>query len=254
MALKILSYNILSGGQDRLPLIASIIRKQQPDVVSILEANSYSNVEALAHQLKMHLTFGEANERSQTHIAWLSRFPVLQSENYRLPIFAKTLLKIEILWEGTPLALFAAHLKAGQYQENDQHRAEEVRTILDILRPLGEKLHLLAGDLNTIHPTDQLDVSRFLASRGRKGENEPAPQFPRLALPLLLDAGYVDCYRALHATTPGYTYKLPTPGLRIDYILASPTLAHHLQACDIVIGEEAERASDHLPIWATFRH
>jgi exodeoxyribonuclease III len=254
MTLHVLSYNILSGGQDRLPLIANIIHKQQPDVVSILEANSYANVEALAHQLNMHLTFGEANERSQTHIAWLSRFPVLQSENYRLPIFAKTLLRIEILWEGTPLVLFATHLKAGQSQENDQRRAEEIRAILDILRPLGEKQHLLVGDLNTIHPTDQPDVSRFIASRGKKGEHAPDPQFPGLAIPLLLEAGYIDCYRTLHTTTPGYTYKLPTPGLRIDYIFASPSLAQHLQACDIVTGEEAERASDHLPIWAKFRH
>jgi exodeoxyribonuclease-3 len=253
MTLRLLSYNILSGGEDRLPLIVKIIRKQQPDVVSILEANSRSNAEALAHQLNMNLTFGEANEKTQTHIAWLSRFPIIHSENYRLPIFAKTLLNIEILWEGTPLVLFAAHLKAGQYLENDQHRAKEMRVILDILYSYGNQLHILVGDLNTVHPTDQPNVSNFIASRGRKGENAPEPQFPRLVIPLLLEAGYIDCYRTLHPMTSGYAYKLPTPGLRLDYIFASPTLAEHLQECDIVTGGEAEIASDHLPIWATFK-
>lgn len=253
MTLRILSYNILMGGEDRLPLIASVIQKQQPDVVALLEANSRSNAEALAHQMNMNLTLGEANERTQTHIAWLSRYPVIHAENYRLPIFAKTLLEIEILWEGSPLALFATHLKAGQDMENDQHRAEEMRVILEILQSLGEQPHLLVGDLNTVHPTDQPDVPAFLASRRGKGENKPEPQFPRLVIPLLLEAGYVDCYRTLHPITSGYTYKLPTPGLRLDYIFASPPLARRLYQCDVVISGEAEVASDHLPIWAEFK-
>ncbi len=43
LALRILSYNILAGGQDRLPLIGSVIQKQQPDVVALLEARSRSH-------------------------------------------------------------------------------------------------------------------------------------------------------------------------------------------------------------------
>ena len=55
MALRLLSYNILAGGEDRLSLIAGVIQ-QHPDVVALLEARSRSNAEALAHQLGMHLT------------------------------------------------------------------------------------------------------------------------------------------------------------------------------------------------------
>lgn len=56
MALRILSYNILAGGEDRLPFIANIIQQQQPDVAALLEARSRSNVETLAHQLSMSFT------------------------------------------------------------------------------------------------------------------------------------------------------------------------------------------------------
>lgn len=56
MALRLLSYNILAGGEDRLSLIAGVIQQQHPDVVALLEARSRSNAEALAHQLGMHLT------------------------------------------------------------------------------------------------------------------------------------------------------------------------------------------------------
>jgi exonuclease III len=38
----------------------------------------------------------------------------------------------------------------------------------------------------------------------------------------------------------------------LDYIFASPQMAACLWACDIVMGEEAEQASDHFPIWAEF--
>jgi len=102
MALRVLSYNILMGGEDRLLHIVSVIQKQQPDMVALLEANSRSNAEMLAKQLGMNLTFGEAN--SEFHVAWLSRLTNINTENYRLSILAKTLLEIEILWEGVPLS------------------------------------------------------------------------------------------------------------------------------------------------------
>ena len=165
MALRLLSYNILAGGEDRLPLIASLIQKQQADVVALVEANSRANAEALAQQLGMSLLYGEGNGKA--HVAWLSHLPVIHVQNHPLPVLAKTLLEIEILWEG-----------------------------------------------------------------------------------ILLQAGYVDCYRALHPTTPGYTSHTDHPAVRVDYIFASPPVAKQLYACDLVTGPEAERASDHFTLWA----
>lgn len=251
MTLSILSYNILYGGEDRLPLIASVIQKQQPDVVALLEANSYANAEALARQLGMNLTFGEAN--SEFHVAWLSYLPVICTENYRLPILTKTLLKIEIFWEAAPLALFATHLRAGRDQESDQYRVAEMQAILDILRQLDNQPHVLVGDLNSLHPTDHPNLSAYLITEPEeRGENLQEDQLPRQVIPLLVEAGYVDCYRALHPTMPGYTYKLPDPAFRLDYIFASLPLARRLHTCNVVTGADAEMASDHFPIWAEF--
>ncbi|MHB8597577.1 MAG: endonuclease/exonuclease/phosphatase family protein [Ktedonobacteraceae bacterium] len=47
--------------------------------------------------------------------------------------------------------------------------------------------------------------------------------------------------------------SIQTPTLRIDYIFASPNLIKHLYACDVVMGGDAEKASDHFPIGAEFR-
>lgn len=143
MAFTILSYNIQEGGENRLPLIAGVIRDLNPDAVALLEANSRTNAEALASGLGMHLAYGEAN--SAFAVAWLSRLPIRRAENHRLPVLAKTLLDVDVVWEDRPLRLFAAHL--GSRHDLPQPE-EEVPVILDLLRLVAGQPHLLVGDFN----------------------------------------------------------------------------------------------------------
>lgn len=251
MALRVLSYNIRMGGEDRLPAIANVIRRAAPDAVALLEANSRDNAEALAGELDMAMAFGEAN--SVFHIAWLSRLPIQRAENHRHAALQKTLLEIEVRWEDAPLRLFATHLSAGRAVDDaelEARRAVEARTILDVLRPLAGQPHLLVGDFNALHPSDDIRTDKLShpgAERARR-----VAGVPRQTIPQFLAAGYVDCYRALHSDTPGYTYRAHTPFVRLDYALASPELASRLRACDVVSDEETARASDHLPILVEF--
>jgi endonuclease/exonuclease/phosphatase family metal-dependent hydrolase len=242
MALKVLSYNIWCGGEERLASIAQVIRTQQPDAIALEEANSRTNAESLAHDLGMHLAYGEAN--SEFAVAWLSRLPIQHTRNHRSSRFAKTLLEIGISWEGTLLRLFATHLIHGRGEEDAYRRAQEVEAMLDLLQPLAEEPHLLVGDFNAIHPSDLI---------GELPTGETQGYIARRPIQLLLDAGYADCYRKLNPETPGYTYPSLHPWLRLDSIFASPALAARLSACDNVTGAEAECASDHLPVWAEFR-
>jgi exodeoxyribonuclease-3 len=229
--LRVLSYNILDGGQERLPRIANVIRRSQPDAVALLEATSRPNAKWLARELDMHLTFGEAN--SEFSIAWLSRVPPVHVENRRLPILAKTLLEIELTWERAPVRLFATHLRAGREREHDLYRAEEMRAVLDVLRASNEVPHLLVGDLNTVSPADPVGTPPATAEVEDRGPGTSL--LTRAVIPLLLEAGYVDCYRVRHSAEPGYTYKPPEPWLRLDYIFTSPHLTGRLQACDVVV-------------------
>jgi exodeoxyribonuclease III len=251
MTMRILSYNILAGGEERLPHLARVIENQRPDAVALLEARSRAHIEELAQQLQMELIFGEANN-GLDHVAWLSRLPVIRAENHRLPIFAKTLLELDLSWEGTPLALFATHLKAGRDRQKEQHRVAEIQAALTILQARGNQPHLLVGDLNALHPTDQPNTAMYLATEPWEQGDDLHDAYMRQAISLLLAAGYVDCYRELHPTAPGYTYKLPTPALRLDYIFAVPSLIKRLSTCDIVTDADAEGASDHFPIWVEF--
>ena len=244
MTLKVLSYNIREGGTGRLATIAAIIGQQHPDVVALLEANRHANALSLAQALEMNCTFGQAN--SAFHVAWLSRLPIQQQTNHCLPVLAKTMLEVRVLWGEVSLPLFATHLGS----HHDRHQpAEEVPALLEVLRPLATTPHLLVGDFNALHPDDA--VGRPPGGLTRQGE--AARGAPRQAIRSLLEAGYVDCYRHLHPQTPGYTYPAAASWLRLDYVFASAPLAARLLACDVIRGGAAEQASDHCPIWAEFR-
>jgi len=241
-----MSYNILKGGEDRLPLILEVVRAQAPDVVALQEADGCGTVESLAGELGMTVVYGESSARYC--VSWLSRLPIVRSENYRHPSVRKSLLEIEVDWQGAPLRLFAVHLRPRITGE--ELRVHEVDAILEILCGVAGQ-HLLVGDFNTFHPDDRYvplpSHAPEVAERVRR-----AYDAPRLAIERLLDAGYVDCHRALHGDQPGYTFATRLPMARIDYIFALPDMVERLSSCDVVQSAEAISASDHFPIWAEF--
>jgi exodeoxyribonuclease-3 len=245
VTLRLLSYNIWYGGKDRLPAILDVIQAQQPDLVALQEANSRPNAERLAGALGMQLVYGEAN--SPFAVAWLSRLPILSSQNHRLPLLAKTLLQIDVAWEGAPLHLFGTHLVAGRTEQDGARRAREARAIVEAIGRLEHAStgpRLLVGDFNALHPDDGVSdppagaMIEFLARR---------------PIEHVLEAGYVDSYRHLHAdlvASPGYTYAASHPWVRIDFIFASADLAGRLRSCEVVTSPGAAYASDHLPVLA----
>ncbi len=242
MTFKVLSYNIRLGGEDRLHLITEVLLAQQPDAVALVEANSQVNVEALADALGVHFVYGQAN--SEFAIAWLSHLPIEYRKNHRLKVLAKTLLEVNIVWKGAGLSLFATHLVDGRTATAAQQRAVEVQAILQVLHPLTDRSHLLVGDFNAIHPDDPI---------GTPPSGEKKGHVARRPIQLILETGYMDCYRERHADVPGYTYTSHHPWLRLDYVFASPEMAARLCTCGVVAGREARQASDHLPIWAEFK-
>jgi exodeoxyribonuclease-3 len=242
--MKVLSYNIAEGGAGRLREIAAVIARQRPDAVALIEANSHANAAELAERLGMALAFGEAN--CDYHLAWLSRTPIRSVTNHRHPGLAKTLLEIDVGGDDGPLHLFAAHLAS---RHEPMEPAEEIPIILDLLNAVGARPHLLVGDFNALRAGDPIGTPPpSVVPRGEAVTGAPRPAFGQL-----LAAGYVDCYRHCHPRAAGYTYPAAAPWLRLDYLFANPTLAARLERCDRVVSATAVRASDHLPVWATFR-
>jgi endonuclease/exonuclease/phosphatase family metal-dependent hydrolase len=241
---RVLTYNIWNGGEERLDDIAAVVAGVDPDAVALVEATSRANAGELARRLGMELVFGEAN--LGYHVAWLSRLPVRSARNHRPALLAKTLLELELESDGGPVRLFATHLAS---RHDPRPPAEEMPAVLGALRTAADAPHLLVGDFNALAVGDPVGEP----PPGVEKRGEAVEGVPRLALGPLLEAGYVDCYRSLHPDEPGYTYLAWAPWLRLDYAFASPALARRLVDCDVVRGDLAERASDHLPVRAEFR-
>jgi exonuclease III len=75
----------------------------------------------------------------------------------------------------------------------------------------------------------------------------------RFAIPRLLKAGYIDCFRHLHPQTDGFTWYPGNPTTRYDYIFADTFLASKLQTCRVIDDVDAVKvASDHMPLLASF--
>ncbi|HEY7579771.1 MAG TPA: exodeoxyribonuclease III [Acetobacteraceae bacterium] len=114
---------------------------------------------------------------------------------------------------------------------------------------------LLAGDFNVV-PTDRDIYPSKSWSRNALLQPESRACFQRL-----LEQGWVDAVGARHPDEPMYTfwdYKRDRwqrdAGLRIDFLLLNRAAASRL--IDAGIDREvrgAEGASDHAPVWATFR-
>ena len=236
-----LAYNIWNGGEDRLGKIHAVISDADADAVALVEATSRANVDELARGLGMEVVFGEAN--LGYHVAWLTRLSMRRATNHRPPLLAKTVLEIEVETEGDPVRLFATHLAS---RHDPRPPADEIPAVLGALGAAGDTPHLLVGDFNALAARDPVGQP----PPGVEKRGEAVDGVPRLALWPLREAGYVDCYRTLHPSDPGFTYLAWAPWLRLDYVFASAQLAARLRACDVVTNDRAACASDHLPIWA----
>ena len=208
-----------------MPLIEAVLRSLDPDVIALQEANDRPAAERLGGALDMHVFWGEAN--SPYAVAWLAREPAT-ARNHRREVLDKTLLELQL----GSLRLFTTHLSAGRRLQDEPHRIDEMRAVLEV----AHDADLLVGDFNAVHPEDEV---------GTPPSEERLEHVSREPIALALEAGFTDCFRALHRETV-WTYQTWHPWARLDHVFAriSPS------ACRVVT--EAGGASDHFPVVADF--
>jgi exodeoxyribonuclease-3 len=249
--LRVLTYNVRRGGGGRLAAILGVIRAQAPDAVALIEAPGARGLNRLAGELGMQSALAEA--ASGFHVAWLSRLPMERAESHQYMNGDQPMLEIQVAVDGQAVRLFAVHLRAGRSERQERRRTQAVCAILDRLPRVSGEPHLLVGDFNALHSLDRSGAHSRVRGlmRGLVG----ADRIRRHAIQQLLEAGYTDGYRALHPSVqsaPGFTYPVPHPWLRFDYIFASAQLARRLIACEAIEGGRTAAASDHYPVVAEF--
>jgi exodeoxyribonuclease III len=243
MKFRLLTYNILHGGGNRVAAIAEVIRGCAPDLVLLQEATNPLNVRRIAE------LSGMADHRSVPgeSLAFVSKEKVAYCDWVRPRISRHAF--IEVVPAGERIRVFGVHLSAVIAAWTEQRRVLELRALLRSIAQHRDRLHVLAGDFNTIAPGATLDPAQ-LPLRLRALLWLSGGQVRYRTIQTVLDAGYVDSFRALHPDDPGMTLPVDEPILRLDYVFAPRAEAGRVTQCEVVRNAIAGDASDHFPVLA----
>ncbi|WP_199831783.1 endonuclease/exonuclease/phosphatase family protein [Streptomyces sp. ERV7] len=234
--LTVLTYNIHhgAGADDALALerVARVLRDSGADVVGLQEVDRHYDTRSdfldqagwLGRRLGMHVVYGanlsldpprSGAPRRQYGTAILSRFPVSESRNTRLPRprqgEQRGLLEADINVDGTAVRVLTTHLEHTSQSE----RLAQAEAINSVIEDSGRPT-VLVGDLNATPGAREVGVlTRHLADVWRTaGEGS------------------------------GYTFDARSPHKRIDYVLGSSGIA--ARQAEVIDSD----ASDHLPVSA----
>ena len=243
--LRLLSYNVRYGGRGRGDALAAVIRQADPDVVLLQEATDARVVEGLARDAGLP-HWGTSRRQS---LGFLSRVPVTRHAWHQPRWSRHAFVEVEL---ERGVTVFGVHLSAVHAAWTERRRVIEVRALLQSVAARPAAFHVLAGDFNTLAPGELLDPAKL-----------PARLKPFLWLSggvirwrtvqQVLDAGYVDAYRALAPDDAGVTFPTWDPHLRLDYVFVPETYRSRLTTCRVVREAPAAEASDHFPLLAEFQ-
>jgi exodeoxyribonuclease III len=251
--MRLLTYNILKGGQEREAQIVEVIRSVDPDVVVIQEVLEADRLRQITTALGMSPYLAQNQGRLPLRVGLLSRLPVLDFRTLRLwPLWPGCLQATIRLANGHPLTVFGVHLAAYYTWFMEWWRVYQVRALLRYIRWMAPGRHLLVGDFNTIAPGDRASLEQ--APLWVKAQAWfQLGYIPRWALEPLLEAGYVDCFHKLHPEEDGFTLPSVHPQVRLDYVFAAPSLTDALRECRVITSpKEVTSASNHLPVLTEF--
>jgi exodeoxyribonuclease III len=243
MTFRLLTYNILHGGGDRVDAIAQVINSVAPDLVFLQEATDAGNVERLAAATGM----ADCRTFPRQSLGFLSRKKVSFAQWIRPRISRHAFL--EVVPSGDEVRVFGVHLSAVLAAWTERRRVLELHALLKSVDQHREGFHVLTGDFNTVAPGDKLDAGR-LPFRLKPLIWLSGGRVRFQTIQTVLDAGYVDAFKLKHPGDPGYTLPTSDPHIRLDYVFVPEAHATRVMSCEVVRHPVAVKASDHLPVLA----
>lgn len=251
MSLRVMTYNILNGGENRESYIAEVIQTAQPDVVILQEVYTEEFLKALSALLGMKYFIGEGNKERK--VALLSKLPVRSFESHH-PIFPiwRNFIDAEIEYEPDKTVRFiGVHPMANLGIIFEIWRWWEANHIAQYARNYQSTLCLIAGDFNAIAPGEAVNIGTMpnwlkwiIYLQGNRVYHFSIAKY--------LSTGFADCFRVLNSEE-GFTLPPPSPNSRLDYIFVNATMRPYLKKCWVVREpDRVNHASDHYPVMAEF--
>lgn len=166
-----MSYNLLYGagvdrawdaalpieftGRNRLSDVLSVIKKVDPQILGIQEANSWDKgtptvIQHVAQELGMNSYL--ARTPGGFHVGLLSKFEIVETENYSSEIGKQGAMRAMLVAPGGErLNVFVAHLDPNV----SDIRLCEVNALISLMQPYTQRRALLIGDMNFRPPSPE---------------------------------------------------------------------------------------------------
>jgi exodeoxyribonuclease-3 len=213
----------------------------------------------------LYVAHTEASSRGRAGVAVLSTAP---HRAVRLGVGAEEFadsgrwVEVDIDSAVGPLTVASTYVHTGEASD-EVRQSEKLRfldaveaRLVDLGRPRARRQAIVCGDLNVAHTVN--DIKNWRGNRGKAGFLEDE----RAYLDRWYDVhGWADLGRRFGGDGPGpYTWWSwrgrgfdTDGGWRIDYALATPTLAARAAGAEVgKAATYAERWSDHAPLTVTF--
>ncbi len=251
--MKVMTWNIKTGGGTRLAAILAVLQRERPDVLALQELRDFERhdgrrMQEVAEAVGMtaHLArsvFGQP-------VAVLARPPLeltrRRAVRWRLHHAAAAAV---VPTAAGPLTVVSTHLNPF----SPYRRMREARW-LAARYASRRRLVVLAGDLNALDPrTDHTAALERLSPLYRRRHLAADGSADTRAITAFEDAGFSDLWgggadASTAPTTEGGGKEFS--GMRLDYVLGSPPVAARSRGLRVLRGGETEYASDHYPVVA----
>lgn len=259
-----MTWNIKNGGVDRgrgnrLSAIAAVVNRELPDILAMQELRDFDR----GDERRMHefadgvgMTAHLAGSAFGQPVAVLVRPPlrIVGRSGVRVRLHHAA-AAVRVPTTAGQLTVVSTHL----HPVSPYRRLREARFLAARHRP-GRGPVLLAGDLNALDPgTDHTRRLAALSGPYRRRHLAADGTADTRAIAAFEAAGFVDLWpkaassgeAELGLTVPtsrGGGHEFSAAGMRLDYLLASPSVASRARDMRVLRGAEAEYASDHYPL------
>jgi endonuclease/exonuclease/phosphatase family metal-dependent hydrolase len=264
MKIKIIEYNILEGffdknkegilapNEKRRKAAQEIIKKEDPDILVLAEADHTKNLKFPQDYKKIfNYTYGFFASKRLTNrdfgIGILSKFPIITKEKFLLAKsrWIKTSIKIN----GKTINIDAIHC-------NPHNSSKEKQDLFQELITRKKEPFIVAGDFNAVHPEDKYNEKDLLDNFCRKFQDKQKAEkvvkeiLEAKTIRFLLEQNLRDTHKEKN-NKQDYSYHTSLKGnnmMRIDYIFCSNEFK--IINSGIIKNRLTEIASDHYPIFA----
>jgi exodeoxyribonuclease-3 len=233
-----MTWNLLHGGESRLPRIQSLVEREQPDVLALQELRGFPRADfEAATGLTGHVArsvFGQA-----VGVFWRPSLTVTRRRSFRWQLHHAA-SAVTLRFGGESLTVVSAHLNP-YASERRRREAVWLTARLDHRGPV-----VLAGDLNSLSVPGPLPPGYRRRHLGPDGEIDTRAMatFARVFSDAWLEAGEGD-----GTTVPTALRGAEFAPMRLDYVL----LGGGLRATSASVVRDDPAASDHYPVVVSLR-